>query len=122
MSEKNFLPRNKNLRVASRALRTGATKQENHLWHDFLKYLSPRFSRQRIIGNFMVDFYCHKASLAIELDGAQHCEPEAMEYDNARTEYLNGLGIKVLRFANKEIDENFSSVCECITQAIKASF
>ena len=119
----NFLPRNKKLKIISRTLRTDSTKQENRLWYDFLKNLSPRFTRQRIIGNYIVDFYCHEASLVIELDGVQHYELEAVEYDNARTEYLSGLEIKVLRFSNREIDENFLSVCERVRKELnKAPF
>ena len=114
MNENNFLPRNKELKVPSRELRNDSTKQENHLWHDFLKNFKPRFTRQRIVNNFILDFYCHKAALAVELDGSQHYENEALEHDQARTEYLNGLGIEVLRFSNKEVDRNFTGVCEKI--------
>ena len=109
---KNFLPRNKGLKPASRELRTNSTKQENHLWYDFLKNMSPRFTRQRIVNNYILDFYCHEASLAVEVDGSQHYESETAEYDKTRTEFLNSLGIEVLRFSNKDIDGNFSGVCE----------
>ena len=111
-----FLPRNKQLKQASRDLRTGATKQENHLWYDFLRSFAPRFTRQRVVNSFILDFYCHEAKLAVELDGSQHYEEEALEYDKARTEYLNGLGIRVLRFANTEVDKNFAGVCAKIAE------
>jgi very-short-patch-repair endonuclease len=114
-----FLPRNKNLKLPVRELRKNATKQENHLWYDFLRNLKPQFLRQFVLNNFILDFYCHKAALAIEVDGSQHYEKEAMEYDTARTEYLNGLGIEVLRFSNSEIDGNFTGVCEKIKIAVK---
>ena len=112
-----LLPRNKVLRLPSRELRNNATVHENKLWNGFLKYSKPRFTRQRIIGNYIVDFFCHKAKLVIELDGLQHSEPEAAEYDKVRTNYLNALGITVMRFTNKEIEENMPSVCETIKKA-----
>ena len=114
LPEKYFLPRNKELKQPSRDLRTNATKQEHRLWYDFLRDFKPRFTRQRIINNYILDFYCHKAGVAIELDGAQHYEPDATEYDKARTEHLNGLGIEVLRFSNKDIDNNFREACDKI--------
>jgi len=119
LHENHFLPRNKDLKPPSRELRTNSTKQENHLWYDFLRNFVPRFTRQRIVNNYILDFYCHKAALVIELDGAQHYEKEAIEYDSARTEYLNGFGIEVLRFDNKQIDDNFSKVCEKIKMTVE---
>ena len=114
-----FLPRNLALKERSRELRTNATKQEQHLWYDFLRQMKPRFSRQRIIGEFIVDFYCFDAALVIELDGMQHSLPDAMEYDAERTAMLNGWGIRVLRFTNREVDNNFSDVCVKIVDAVQ---
>jgi len=119
VQENNFLPRNKELKLPSRELRTNATKQENHLWYDFLRNSIPRFTRQRIINNYILDFYCHQAALAIELDGMQHYEKDAIEYDKARTEYLNGLGIEVIRFSNREVDKNFTNVCKKIKEKVE---
>ncbi|MCL2562974.1 MAG: endonuclease domain-containing protein [Oscillospiraceae bacterium] len=113
-----MLPRNKNLKPRSSELRNNATKQENRLWYDFLRKRRPPFYRQRIIGNYIVDFYCPKAKLVIELDGAQHYEDEAMEYDMLRTEYLNSCGLSVLRFSNKEVDACFEGVCQSVERAI----
>jgi len=113
-----FLTRNKYLKLPARELRNNATKQENHLWYDFLSKLTPRFLRQYVINNYILDFYCHKAALAIEIDGSQHYEKEALEYDKARTEYLNGLGIKVLRFSNKDVNINFDGVCKNIEDVV----
>ena len=70
--EKSFLPRNKKLKGFSRALRKNATPQESRLWYQFLRTYPVRFNRQRIIGNYIVDFYCDKAKLIVELDGSQH--------------------------------------------------
>jgi len=89
LCEKHFLPRNKHLKLPARELRKNSTKQENHLWYDFLCKFSPRFIRQHIINSYILDFYCHKAELAIELDGSQHYEKDALEYDQARTDVQN---------------------------------
>ncbi|MCL1941792.1 MAG: endonuclease domain-containing protein [Synergistaceae bacterium] len=86
------------------------------MWYDFLRCCKPRFTRQRIIGNYIVDFYCHESALVIELDGGQHYEADAMDYDEKRTTYLNALGLSVLRFTNHEIDWNFESVCAAIEE------
>ena len=94
------------------------TKEEKHLWYDFLSEVSPKFQRQKVIGKYIVDFYCAKLKLAIELDGSQHFEDEALEYDKARTEYINSLGIKVIRFTNHEINTQFQNVCEIIFNVI----
>ena len=113
-----MIPRNKKLKERSNELRNNATKQENHLWYDFLKNCRLQFYRQRIIGNFIVDFYCPKAKLVIELDGKQHYEEETMEHDALRTEYLNSLGLYVLRFSNRDIDHSFEVVCRSVEEAI----
>ena len=109
-----MLPRNKVLKTHSTDLRNNATKQENHLWYDFLRKHSPHFYRQRIIGNYIVDFYSPKAKLVIELDGSQHGEEEAIENDAVRTEFFDSWGLSVLRFTNRDIDDNFEACCECI--------
>ena len=113
-----MISRNKSLRNHSTELRNNATRQENHLWYDFLKKCRLQFYRQRIIGNYIVDFYCPKAKLVVELDGTQHYEKEAVEYDSIRTKYLNSLELQVIRFSNKDIDDNFDAVCEVIEEAI----
>jgi very-short-patch-repair endonuclease len=71
------------------------------------------------VNNYILDFYCHEAALAIEVDGSQHYEAELVEYDKARTEYLNGLGIEVMRFANKEVERNFRGVCKKIKTTVE---
>lgn len=108
------LPRNrKNLNIA-KALRKNMTKEEKHLWYDFLRICQFRFRRQELIGNYIADFYCDKAMLVVEVDGSQHNEPDALEYDLKRTEYFNSLNIEVLRFTNIEVSKNFEGVCETI--------
>jgi len=117
MNEK-FLKRNKDLNPLSRNLRKNMTKQENHLWYDFLKKQPQQFYRQRIIGQYIVDFYCDKAKLVIELDGSQHYNETNAEYDLERTKYLNELNLTVLRFSNFDVDRNFEGVCAAIERAI----
>ena len=100
-------------------LRRNATKEERHLWYDFLKTRPYTVHRQKQFGSYIVDFYIAKASLVIELDGSQHYEPEEQEYDRTRTEYLASLGLFVMRFANTDIHENFEGVCEAIEQKVR---
>ena len=97
----------------ARELRKNMTKQETALWN-FLKRHHLKFYRQRPICGYIVDFYCRKLRLVIEVDGNQHYTPEAMEYDRIRTEYMNSLGLTVIRFSNIEVDNNFSGVCAAI--------
>ena len=117
--EKPFLPRNKKLKGFSRALRNNATEQENRLWYQMLRTYPIRFNRQRIIGDYIVDFYCDKAKLIIELDGSQHYEETGKTKDTQRDEYLNDLGIFVLRFSNKDVNENFYEVCTVIDNTVQ---
>ena len=112
----------KELILKARELRKNMTKQEKHLWYDFLSLYPVRVQRQKVIGSFIVDFYCHKAKLVIEIDGAQHYEEENKKYDIKRTQLLNEKGIEVLRFLNSEIDKNFKGVCECIDLKIKQRY
>ena len=103
----------------SQALRRNMTKEEAHLWYQCLCRYPVRFRRQYVIGHYIVDFYCHKAKLVVELDGSQHCDPQEMEYDRKRTAYLESQGIHVLRFSNLDVMRRFRSVCEAIDMAIK---
>lgn len=80
-----------------------------------------RFIRQKIIGNYIVDFYCAKANLVVELDGSQHYEDKGIDYDAARTEYLEQYGLTVIRIPNNEINHNFDGVCEYLDNLITKS-
>lgn len=95
------------------------TNEERHLWYDFLKGLPVTIKRQKVIGDYIVDFYCARARLCIELDGSQHFEPEGQESDRARDEYLSGLGLTVLRYSNSDVNGNFKGVCEDIMKHLK---
>ena len=90
------------------------TKEERHLWYDYLRQHPVKFRRQSVLGRFIVDFYCAKAKLVIELDGSQHYEPQNQQADQMRTEYLEKFGVAVLRFSNRDINRNFRGVCEYI--------
>ena len=103
----------------SQELRRNMTKEERHLWYDFLKTYPVQIKRQYPIGNYIVDFYCHKAKLVVELDGSQHCEPEEIEYDRKRTEFLKSQGLYVLRISNLDVMREFRGVCEAVEMAIR---
>ena len=102
----------------SQKLRKNMTKEERHLWYDFLKTYPTQFKRQSPIGPYIVDFYCFKAKLVVELDGSQHCEPSEIEYDRRRTVFLEEKGLCVLRFSNLDVMRNFAGVCENIDRAV----
>ena len=95
----------------SQELRKNMTKEERHLWYDFLKTYPVRFKRQFLIGNYIVDFYCHKAKLVIELDGSQHYSIPGKQADAVRDGYLREQGLTVLRYSNSDVDRNFPGVC-----------
>ena len=113
------MERNSKLTKLARNLRKNQTKEEALLWYHFLSKYSPRFHRQYVIGEYIVDFYCHQAKIVIELDGSQHYEPEEIAKDQIRTEYLKNLGLRVLRFTNLEIQREFSAVCEMIDKEVR---
>ena len=87
------------------------TKEEKHLWYDFLKLLPLTVNRQKVIKNYIVDFYIAEAGLVIELDGSQHYEEEGIQKDKIRDEHLKSLGFKVLRYTNLDINWRFKEVC-----------
>ena len=109
---------NKNLIPRAKELRKNATPQENELWYKFLRFYPIRFQRQKTIGQFIVDFYCHEARLAIELDASQHFTPERHTYDEARTAAIETAHVEVLRFTNRDIDSSCRAVCTQIDAAV----
>ncbi|MBQ4610793.1 MAG: endonuclease domain-containing protein [Clostridia bacterium] len=110
---------NKQLVPLAKELRRNMTKEERHLWYDFLKSHPVRFSRQKIIGKYIVDFYCPQARLIIELDGSQHYRQENFEKDLERTRFLQNLGMMVIRIPNNEINSNFRGACEYIDAMVE---
>ena len=113
------MERNVKLNANARELRKTMTKEEAHLWYQFLCRYMPRFRRQYVIGNYIVDFCCHRAKVVVELDGSQHYDPGMIEYDRKRTEYLQSQGLEVLRFSNLDVMRQFRSVCEVIDTTVK---
>ena len=112
---------NTNLVSFAKQLRNNMTKEERHLWYDYLRDHPARFSRQKILGKYIVDFYSAKASLVIELDGSQHYHPTEIDKDAQRTAFLKDYGLTVIRIPNNEIFTNFRGVCEYIDLAVKQS-
>ena len=105
----------------AKELRKNMTKEEKHLWYDFLKTYPVRFLRQKVLGNYIADFYCAKANLVIELDGSQHYEDEGLANDEKRTVYLEQYGIKVIRISNLDVLKSFEGVCMYIDHEVKQS-
>ncbi len=110
---------NKKLIPLAKELRHNMTKQEKHLWYDFLCKYPIRFQRQKPIDNFIADFYCHKAKLVVELDGNQHYTDEGLKYDGDRSDVLARYNLEVIRFSNMDVDQNFAAVCEAIDEKVK---
>ena len=117
--EGNDLERNAALKRNAQNLRKNQTKEESLLWNLFLKRYPLRFRRQYIIGSCIVDFYCHGAKLAVELDGSQHYDPAEAEKDRIRTAYLESQGVSVLRFSNLDVLRRFEDVCSEIDRTAK---
>ena len=112
---------NPNLTENAKILRKNMTKEERHIWYDFLKNLPITVNRQKVIGKYIADFYIASSKLIIELDGSQHYEKEGKESDEKRDKYFNELGITVLRYSNRDINQNFRGVCEDILSKIHSS-
>ena len=112
---------NKQLVPLAKQLRKEMTKEERHLWYDFLHSHSVRFSRQKVLGKYIADFYSAEAKLVIELDGSQHYDPDEMQKDVERTAFLEEYGLTVIRIPNNEVSRNFCGVCEYIDAAVKQS-
>ncbi len=116
-----MLTYNKDLIKYAKQLRKTMTPWEIKLWTQFLRDYPIRFQRQKVIDNYIVDFYCAKARIVIELDGGGHYTEEQQKYDEKRTENLNKYKLKVIRICNIDIDNNFYNVCEHIDREVKKS-
>ena len=97
------------------------TKEERHLWYDFLRTYPIRFLRQKVIDNYIVDFYCSDARLIIELDGSQHYEEKGLIKDKIRTEKIENRNLTIIRIPNNEVNTNFKGVCAYIDTYVKIS-
>ena len=105
---------NPKLTPNAKTLRKNMTKEERHLWYDFLKTLPITVHRQKVVGHYIVDFYIAEARIVIELDGSQHFEDEGQRSDAERDAFLRAQGLTVLRYANSEVNKNFQGVCQDI--------
>ena len=112
---------NKQIVPLAKELRKEMTKEERRLWYDFLRNYSVRFSRQKVLGKYIVDFYSAEAKLVIELDGSQHYEDDKIVTAAERTAFLESYGLTVLRIPNNEVNRNFQEVCQYIDMAVKQS-
>ena len=112
---------NKSIVSTAKMLRKNMTKEEKHLWYDFLSGYPIRFSRQKVLGKYITDFYCAKAKLIIELDGSGHYSATGEQYDEERTHFLEEYGLTIIRIPNTEIHKNFQGVCEYIDYFVKQS-
>ena len=113
MADKKFLLKK------SKELRNNMTKEERKLWYEFLKDLPLTIKRQKIIDNYIVDFYCFEKRTIIEIDGGQHYIPEGKEKDKVRDEYLKEQGYITLRYTDSEVNNNFEGVCQDLLLKLK---
>ena len=107
------------MKPEAQKLRREMTAQEKHLWYDFLRTYPVQFRRQKQFGSFIVDFYCAAARLVVEVDGAPHFTEQGLAYDRERTWYLESLGLKVIRFSNSSIEQQFETVCGNIHEIVR---
>ena len=113
------LPYEKKNVLLAKNLRRNMTKWEKRLWYDFLSTYPVRFQRQKAIGPYIVDFYCHEAALVIELDGDHHYQDDATsQNDLIRQNALMDMGLLVLRVTNAELERSFSKICDSIHRAV----
>jgi very-short-patch-repair endonuclease len=105
------LPYNPELVERAKALRKSMTRAEQKLWYEYLRSFKYRVLRQRPIDHFIVDFYCSALKLVIEIDGESHFTEVGITYDEARTKVLEGYGLRVIRFTNEEVLQEFERVC-----------
>ena len=120
MNRRKPLPTNESLKKYAVEMRKNQTDEEKKVWYQILKGRTPKFHRQRIIGNYIVDFYCPQLRLAIEIDGYQHFYEENIEYDNKRTEYIESQDIYILRFENTEVNKDIEYVRYIINNVCEA--
>ena len=112
---------NKDIVPTARMLRKNMTKEEKHLWYDFLREYPVRFTRQKVLGKYIADFYSAQAKLVIELDGSGHYTDDGIKHDIERTAFLEEYGLTVIRIDNVDINKNFCGVCEHIDKVVKQS-
>ena len=107
---RKHIPVNSRLDKYAKKLRKSMTEEERILWYNILRGRTPRFHRQKIIGNYIVDFYCPELQLVIEVDGTHHYQEDNLLYDEKRTDYLRKLGLYVIRFDNVDVRKDYEYV------------
>ena len=112
---------NKALTPLARELRKNMTPQERDLWYQYLRHHPLKFTRQKVLGKYIADFYCASAKLVIELDGSQHYEDKGQEADRERTQFLRQYGIRVLRVQNNAVYQNLRGVCDYIDAVLNGT-
>ena len=121
MRHRRIVPYNIQLRPRAQDLRRDPTPAERKLWYLFLSQLPCKFTRQKPLGRYIVDFYCSRERLIVEVDGDSHVDAKGEARDAARTAALQALGLRVIRFRNDEIRESFEAVCQQILAAIETA-
>ena len=119
MGSSSFIDYRRRLNRPARGLRRDPTPAERKLWYDFLRDLPIRFTRQKPLGEYIADFYCASHVLIIEVDGDSHFSPRGESYDARRTAALEARGLRVMRFTNQEVMQNFEAVCQRIRDALE---
>src|SRR4249919_613478 len=111
--------RSRTLRPRARSMRRDATPAERKLWYEFLRALPYKFTRQKPLGSYIADFYCSSCNLVVEVDGDSHFTDRGKIYDAERSAWLQAQGIRVLRFTNPEVLQNFGAVCDKVLEALR---
>jgi very-short-patch-repair endonuclease len=119
MTNRAWIPYRKTLTPRAQSLRRDPTPAEKKLWFEFLRDLPQKFTRQKPLGPYVADFYCSHERLVIELDGDSHYNDRAKRYDKSRTAALELQGIRVIRFSNLEVLQDFEAVCGVIAAALR---
>jgi very-short-patch-repair endonuclease len=116
-----WIPYRKGLTARAQGLRRDPSPAERKLWYEFLRDLPSKFTRQKPLGTYIADFYCSSRKLVIELDGDSHYTDAAQRYDAARTNSLELKGIRVIRFTNLDVTQNFEAVCQRIAAELDSA-
>ena len=118
---RRFIPYRRDLKPRSQALRRDPSPAERKLWYEFLRDLPAKFTRQKPLGCYVADFYCARVRLVVEVDGDSHFTDRGKRYDEGRTEAFALRGIRVIRFTNSEVTQQFEAVCARIVEALDDS-
>ncbi len=107
------------MRKRSRELRKNMTSEEKKIWYQFLRKYEYPVARQYVLGDYIADFYCAKARLIIEIDGAQHYDEAGQNYDAERTRFFETYGLEVIRLTNLQVNKQFRECCQYLDCIIK---